>query len=79
MNSVCPGFVKTDIGRGFSLQLILQFFYWMKENPTDVGANTLVLLAATTPEQHGQFRRPYFTDRATCEVSPGISLQDELG
>ena len=62
VNSVCPGFVKTDIARTFSMQFILQIFYWMKATPTDFGANTLVLLGTTTPEQHGEFHRPYFTD-----------------
>lgn len=62
VSSVCPGFVKTDIGRGYSFQLFLQFFFWMKAMPTDVGAKALVMLGTTTPEQHGQFRRPYLTD-----------------
>lgn len=62
VNSVCPGFVKTDIARGFSFQFLLQFFLWMKALPTDVGARSLVLLGATAPGLHGQFRQPYFTE-----------------
>lgn len=78
INSVCPGFVKTDIARGFSIQLLIQFFFWMKAVPVDVGANSLVLLGTTTPEQHGKFFRPYYTDEEYAGVS-ATNITSEQG
>ena len=42
--------------------MAVHLFFWLKANPADVGAKSLVLAATTTPEQHGIFRRPYMTD-----------------
>jgi hypothetical protein len=78
VNSVCPGFLKTDIARTFSMQFVLHFFYWMKAIPTYVSANTLVLLGTTTPEQHGEFHRPYFTDEQYAKWGEKRSSPDEL-
>jgi hypothetical protein len=68
INTVCPGLIKTNIARSFAekrffYKLATHLFLWLKANPADVGAKSLVLVATTTPEQHGMFRRPYMTDK----------------
>jgi hypothetical protein len=78
VNSVCPGFLNTDIAQTFSIQFVLHFFYWMKTIPTDVSADTLVSLGTTTPEQHGEFHRPYFTDEQYAKWGEKHSSPDEL-
>ncbi|KAG4437048.1 hypothetical protein IFR05_007462 [Cadophora sp. M221] len=66
VNIVCPGMIRTNIARDFASKGI---FFKIAEavimsiicNPVDVGARSLVLIATTTPDQHGTFRNPMLT------------------
>lgn len=50
------------VGRGYLFKLIEMFYMSMKANPADVGARSLILVATTTPDQHGAFKSPVLTD-----------------
>jgi hypothetical protein len=58
--------VSTDLGRNFSSRSILHkalySLYKLRTLATDVGARALVLVATTSPAEHGKFVRHYMTD-----------------
>ncbi|KAH7411510.1 hypothetical protein BKA64DRAFT_663616 [Cadophora sp. MPI-SDFR-AT-0126] len=63
INIVCPGMIRTNIARGFAnkgplYKLIEAAFMFIRCNPADVGARSLVLMGDTTKEEHGTFRNP---------------------
>tara|TARA_R110002060_G_scaffold22499_3_gene30488 strand:- start:328 stop:915 length:588 start_codon:yes stop_codon:yes gene_type:complete len=63
VNIVCPGMIRTNIARGFAnkgtfFKLIEALFMYIRCNPADVGARSLVLMGTTTKEEHGTFRNP---------------------
>lgn len=55
--------IRTNIARGFAnkgifFKLIEALFMYIRCNPADVGARSLVLMGTTTKEEHGTFRNP---------------------
>lgn len=58
--------IRTNIARGFAskgfiYKMVETIFMFIRANPADVGARSLVLIATTTPEEHGTFRNPMLT------------------
>ncbi|KAK0119363.1 hypothetical protein ONS95_010815 [Cadophora gregata] len=66
INIVCPGMIRTNIARdfankGFFNKLVAMLFMYIRCNPADVGARSLVLMGITKEEEHGTFRNPMLT------------------
>ncbi|KAH7355449.1 hypothetical protein BKA65DRAFT_498436 [Rhexocercosporidium sp. MPI-PUGE-AT-0058] len=82
VNIVCPGMIRTNIARDFAnkgfffkiVEAVLMFFI---TNPADVGARSLVLIATTTPDQHGTFRNPMLTKEEYAIVSAPMLTSPE--
>ncbi len=68
VNSVCPGYIRTNIAHAFGeknpfMTPIIALFFFLKCNPADVGARSLVKLGNTAIEEHGKFKTPDEMDK----------------
>ncbi|TAQ84760.1 hypothetical protein B7494_g6919 [Chlorociboria aeruginascens] len=77
VNSMCPGFVKSDLGRqyktGFLMSAAFDAFMSTVPKSTEGGARTLVLAALTKPEENGKYITHYQKYEDFLEQVPSIS------
>jgi len=66
VNPMCPGMVKSDLGRAYKTSALLSFavdmFMTLAAKTTEGGARSLVLSALTTPEENGKYFTNYQSD-----------------
>ncbi|KAI9692845.1 MAG: hypothetical protein M1822_004839 [Bathelium mastoideum] len=79
VNSVCPGLVKTDIGRAIAgqswyMQIIVYLYMAILGKSPDFGARFYVAAACRSKKEHGQFANPWLTrEQYTKAVTPNMT------
>ncbi|PQE21035.1 short-chain dehydrogenase reductase family protein [Rutstroemia sp. NJR-2017a WRK4] len=66
VNSICPGMVHTDLGRGYgtnyAMSIAVNLFGYLACKTTEGGARTYVRAALTPPSEHGRHYTDYQTE-----------------